>query len=177
MPSLFSDLELSRRLERAERDATARFVDARARIEPSIGAEWIDVNGTYAMFDGASSPCTQTFGFGLFAPPSAADLDAIEAFFRDRASPVFHEVSPMVDGSHLAMLGGRSYRPIELSSVLYRSIPAALPAADRSSVRVRIVDADEADRWARTLADGWSDVTGVGPACAPSGPLRPRRRS
>jgi hypothetical protein len=162
----FSDVHLARRLERAERDANARFVEARAAVQPAVGARWIDVNGTYAMFDGVSSPCTQTFGFGLFALPAEGDLDAIERFFAARGAPVFHEVSPMADPGHIAMLTGRGYQPAELSSVLYRAISTAADAGERpgpaSSAVVRQVGADESHRWADTLAAGWSDVDGAG---------------
>jgi len=167
---LLSDLSLSRRLERAERDSNARFVEARAAVSPDVGAGWIDVGGTYAMFDGVESPCTQTFGFGLFTAPSSGDLDTIERFYAQRSAPVFHEVSPIADPAHLALLASRGYRPIEFTSVLYRSLDADLAiAAPADSVarpfqgRVRIVDADEVERWEQTSAAGWSDVPGVGP--------------
>jgi hypothetical protein len=66
----FSDLDLSRRLERAEAHSNATFVDARARTAPTIGACWIEVAGTYALFDGVASPVTQTFGLGVFETPT-----------------------------------------------------------------------------------------------------------
>ena len=47
----FADVELARRLERAEAESNARFVDARARLAPASGACWIEVAGAYAMFD------------------------------------------------------------------------------------------------------------------------------
>ena len=47
------------------------------------------------MFDGPSSPLTQTFGLGLFQTATADDLAAIEAFYHERGAPVFHEVSPL----------------------------------------------------------------------------------
>jgi hypothetical protein len=158
----FADLPLATRLERAERDANARFVEARAQVEPSAGAAWIDVEGTYAMFDGVDSPCTQTFGFGLVAPPSVDILDAIERFFDERHAPVCHEVCPLADSSHLELLGGRRYRPIELSTVLFREASEVSPASPVvNRVAVRIVAHDESSLWARTFADGWRDQAGV----------------
>ena len=59
-PHLPSDHSLACRLERTEALANARFVEARARLEPGSGAAWIEVTGAYAMYDGAHSPCTQT---------------------------------------------------------------------------------------------------------------------
>lgn len=161
-----SDLALARRLERAERDANARFVEARATVDPSVGARWIDVHGTYAMFDGVDSPCTQTFGFGLFAPPDAADLDTIERFFDERRAPILHEVCPLADPAHLDLLAARGYRPIELSNVLYASLMVSPPNQERA-VSARLVRLDEADVWARTLADGWRDQHDIGASVEP----------
>jgi hypothetical protein len=159
----FSDLSLARRLERAERDSNARFVEARAAVSPEVGAAWIDVGGTYAMFDGVESPCTQTFGFGLFSAPSSGDLDTIERFYAERSAPVFHEVCPIADPAHLELLASRGYRPIEFTSVLYQSLDGALGiAAAPAAVPVRVIDSDEAERWAQTAAAGWSDVPGAG---------------
>ena len=64
---VLADRSLGQRLERAEGRANASFVEARARVSPATGAEWIEVAGAYAMFDGVDSPCTQTFGLGMFA--------------------------------------------------------------------------------------------------------------
>ena len=114
---LFADLELSRRLERAEALSNSRFVDARARLAPDGGATWVEVAGARSMFDGSSSPMTQTFGLGLFQPATAAALDAIEAFYAERASPVLHEVSPLADAGPPSLLSERGYRPFEFSSV------------------------------------------------------------
>lgn len=112
-PLIFSDLTLARRLERAEAQNSARFVEARARLSPESGAQWIEVAGAYAMFDGVSSPLTQTFGFGMFQPVTGPDLDAIEAFYRDRGAPVLHEVSPLAGVELAALLSERGYRPVE----------------------------------------------------------------
>ena len=121
----FADLALSQRLEGAEGLGNARFVEGRARVFPDSGATWIEVAGARAMFDGAVSPLTQTFGLGLFQPATAADLDSIETFFAERGAPTFHEVSPLADPGLPALLTGRGYRPIEFTSVLYRPIDLA----------------------------------------------------
>ena len=60
----FADLDLARRLDRAEAEGGARFVEARARAFPESGATWIEVAGAYAMYDGAASPVTQTSAWG-----------------------------------------------------------------------------------------------------------------
>jgi hypothetical protein len=157
----FADLALARRLERAEAVGSKHFVEARARLFPDSGATWIDVAGTYAMFDGPLSPLTQTFGFGLFGPPTAKDLTAIEQFFDERSAPVFHEVSPLADPSHIALLNERGYQPLECSSVLFQPISAwagANRSAHNPAIQVRQIRDGEEDLWASTAALGWSDT-------------------
>src|SRR5579863_2948133 len=127
----FSDLELSKRLERAEGQACLQFAKARRRLFPESGAEWMECAGTYAVFDGVDSPVTQTFGLGIFEELTAASLDTIERFFLDRGAPVLHEVSPLAGVAALDLLCARNYRPIEISSVMYRAVEK--PAAEARS--------------------------------------------
>lgn len=154
--SILVDVALGRRLERTEAHSNAAFVEARSAVEPSVGAAWVDIGGTYAMFDGAGSPLTQTFGLGMFAEPDASQLDALEAFFADRSAPVFHEVSPLADASHLALLGERGYRPIELTSVMFLAL-GEMPI-EEGAITARPIAADEADAWAETSAAGWAEA-------------------
>ena len=152
----FSDVTLARRLERAEATAAAKFIEARARTAPQSGAAWIEVAGAYAMFDGKESPLTQTFGLGIFAEPSAEELDRLEAFFFQRGAQVCHEVSPLAGVELAATLVARGYRPIEFTSVMHRSVEAALVDAT-ARVFTRIVKSGEEALWSRISADGWSD--------------------
>jgi hypothetical protein len=169
---LFADLALARRLERTEGLSCARFVEARARIFPEYGATLIEVAGAWAMFDGVSSPLTQTFGLGMYQPATAADLEAIEAFFIQRGAPVFHEVSPLADAGLPALLSSRGYQPFEFSSVMYREIDLAglKPCATgrpgvaqgfSPAVSAHRIGADEAEVYARVAAEGWAEF-GVG---------------
>jgi hypothetical protein len=157
-PLLFADLALSRRLERAEARANAEFVEARAKVFPDIGGTWIDVAGTYAMYDGPASPCTQTFGLGLFQPAAPADLEKLEGFFKERGAPVFHEVSPLAEGA-LPLLNERRYQPIELTSLLFRPLErdVRLNAPRNDRIQVRLVRGEEHEVWERTLARGWGE--------------------
>src|SRR5215813_15034640 len=121
-PILFSDLSLSRRLERAEGRGNADFVEARAKLFPESGAQWVEVAGAYAMFDGVGSPLTQTFGLGVFDPVTQTGMEKLEEFFQQRGAHVQHEVSPLAEASLLGLLNERGYQPIELTSVMFRPI-------------------------------------------------------
>ena len=151
----FSDLPLARRLERAEGYACAQHAEARRRLFPASGAEWIECAGAYAVFDGADSPATQSFGLGLFEELRPAPLDLIERFFIDRGAPVLHEVSPFAGVAALDLLCARNYRPIELSHVLCRTL-RQLTAEPPAHVRVRVVGPEEAELWTQINAKGWA---------------------
>jgi GNAT superfamily N-acetyltransferase len=152
---VFSDLDLSRRLERAEGQACLEFAEARSRLQPDSGATWMECAGAYAVFDGVDSPVTQSFGLGIFEPLSPAALDRIESFFRDRGAVVVHEVSPLAGIATLDLLCARGYRPIELSSVLHR--PVDQPSMKGpSGVTVRVAAQEEAALWADVSARGWA---------------------
>ena len=158
----FVDLDLSRRLERAEASGNAAAVEARARVSAGSGATWIEVAGAYAMFDGAGSPLTQTFGLGLFDAVGPQEMARLETFFRERGAPVHHEVSPLAQADLVTHLNERGYQPLEFTSVMFRPIDAALATArPPSAVRVRAIQGDETEAWTRTAAEGWSEFPEV----------------
>ena len=155
---IFSDKNLSQRLERAEARSNADFVETRARLQPESGAAWIEVGGVYAMFDGVESPCTQTFGLGLFDEITNVEMERLETFFAERGASVFHEVSPLAEPSLMPMLNERGYHPIELTSVMFREIGSALDneTAGNPLIKTRVISPDEVDLWAKTSAAGWA---------------------
>lgn len=161
---IFSDLALARRLEKCEARSNMEFVEARAQAFPNSGAQWIEVAGAYAMYDGVMSPLTQTFGLGVFEEVTDEDLDLIEEFFHERGTQVFHEVSPLADRALLALLNDRGYQPVEFTSVMFRPIRPGVHFTERhnESIRVRVVRADEHELWARTAARGWSEFAELG---------------
>ena len=156
--TIFSDKMLSQKLERAEARATAAFVESHAKLFPESGAEWIEIAGVYAMFDGAESPSTQTYGLGVFDEITSIEIEKIETFFKERNAPVLHEVSPMADISIITLLNERGYQPIELTSVMYRTLGLensfSLPKTPQISTR--IINKNEVNLWAETSAKGWS---------------------
>jgi hypothetical protein len=158
-PHPLADLALARRLERVEGKSNAAFVEARERLHPGSGACWREVAGTYAMFDGVGSPLTQTFGLALFAPAREEDLAELEAFFAERGADVFHEVSPLADVALLGLLSARGYHPMELSSVLCRTLDGVDGRPRRASeVRARRIEPGEEERWAEISAQGWGET-------------------
>lgn len=163
MSHVFVDLGLARRLELTEGRGNAAFVEAQARLDPSSGAIWKNVGGTFAMFAGVGSPLTQTFGLGMHAPLVDKDLDAIERFFRTRGSAVFHEVCPLAGVEVSRTLALRGYLPVEMSTVLYQPIDAGTLTAATGDVSVRQVERREAAFYGKVSARGWSEHPEVMP--------------
>lgn len=153
----FSNKSLSQQLERAEGILNANFVSSHAKMDFHCGAKWIDHNGTYAMFDGADSPLTQTFGLGLFQTIAHSDLDLIEDFYHQLKAPVFHEISPMSDPSHMQLLNERNYKPLELTSVMFRPLKKEqfTPRALNPQMTTKLLMKGEEDLWAKISAEGW----------------------
>jgi hypothetical protein len=157
----FADIELARRLERTEARSNANFIEARMQAFPDVGAQWIEVAGAYAMFDGAGSPVTQTFGLGMFQPITSEDLDRLENFFQSKGAEVFHEVCPLADQSVFTLFNERGYRPIEFSNVLYRPITPDLRLHGPSGIEVRLIEKDDTELWAQIAFEGWSEFTEI----------------
>jgi GNAT superfamily N-acetyltransferase len=108
------------------------------------------------MFDGVESPCTQTFGLGVFEEVTGAELDEIEVFFRKHEAPVFHEVSPLAGLALVSLLSDRGYRPIELTSVMFRSLGGDEDRKVNPDIVTRVINKGEEVLWARTAGEGWS---------------------
>lgn len=159
----FLDMELARRLEGAEADANSKWVEARARVFPESGARWIEVAGARAMFDGVSSPVTQTFGLGMFGPVTIDVLETMESFFEERGAPVDHEVCPLAGINGAASLAKRGYEPIEFSNVLYRPIGPGFNLSLRhiAEIQARPIVKGEEGIWAETAAKGWGELPEV----------------
>jgi GNAT superfamily N-acetyltransferase len=153
--TVFSDVALSKRLERAEGYACAQYAASRRKLFPDSDAEWIQYAGASVVFDGVDSPVTQTFGLGLFEELTPAALDAIEKFYLDRAAPIYHEISPFAGIATMDLLCRRNYRPVEISNVLYRQVErptAELPCP----VNVRVIGSGEIPLWSDVSARGWA---------------------
>ncbi len=124
------------------------------------------------MFDGVGSPCTQTFGLGIFADTTADHLGEIENFFADRGSDTHHEVSPLADPSLWPLLVKRGYHPIEFSNVMWRPTADAMSGRRRRTrIDVRKVAQNDLDVWVETTVRGWSEFPEVGDYLLDIGPV------
>ncbi len=174
----FSDLALAQRLEKAEGQSGAAFVEARAKAFPQSGARWIEVAGAYAMYDGVRSPVTQTFGLGLFQEITGAELSEIERFFKGYGAPVFHEVSPLAGLPLAVLLSGRGYQPVEFTSVMYRPLGPGfdLGVLLNEKIQAGPIEESEYNQWGETAAAGWGQLPEFPDLFSDLAKLNPHRR-
>jgi hypothetical protein len=109
MPSP-ADLALVRRLEACDAWGNARCVTALGELYPEVGAAILSVAGGYAVYAGPDSPLTQAIGLGMNGRVSAADVDQMEAFYRERDTDAHIEVCALADPTLHALLAERGYR-------------------------------------------------------------------
>lgn len=141
-----ADLALARRLETAE---------ARNGMEctQAGGTAVQTVAGGFAAFAGANSPLTRAVGLGLNGPVTAAEVDRMEAFYRERGAAVTIDLCPLADASLLELLARRGYRLTEFNTVLVRPLTPGRRFPDDPKIwKAPPVDAD---LWARTAASGF----------------------
>ncbi|WP_394826067.1 hypothetical protein [Pendulispora albinea] len=159
---IFMDKSLAQRLERTEGAINASMVGTRAKLEPASGAAWTEVAGTYAMFDGAGSPMTQSFGLGMQVEATDEVLEELETFFRARGAAAHHETSPLAGVGLFAKLVARGYRPLELSTVLVQPLDEVFveqgAPAGAAAPRVRLVREGDRARWIETMVRGWAQL-------------------
>ncbi len=155
---ILADLDLAKRLEPAEGHACVSFADARRRVRPECKSEWIECGGGYAVFDGPDSPVTQCFALGIFEELTPPVLDRVEAFFRERSAPVWIELCPLAGVPAVDLLVSRNYHPVEISSVLYRTVesPGATSTPQAPTPWARPIEPHEVDLWSQVSANGWA---------------------
>ena len=150
---LFADLALAQRLERNEALNIVDCVPILQRLQPGTTARMLPIADGYAVFTRPDFPINRAMALGLSAPVSAADLDAIEEFYRGYNLPAKLDLCPLADRSLVDALGERGYRFAMFFNVQIRPIVAAdAELASSPEIRVAAGAPEEAELWAMTMA-------------------------
>jgi len=162
----FVDKELALRFEAFEARYAALYARAALELRPGGGADVLERAGAVCAYVAPGSPLSHVFGLGLTADVSAADLEAIEEFYRahgDRRVQV--ELCPHARRGTLERLGARGYRVTGFEQTLARPLDAGyVPAAVPEGVAITIVDpasAAERAQWVRVAGEGFFHPDGV----------------
>jgi len=154
--TFFADLALAQRLEAADACFKVAYVEAQASLRPERGAALMAAAGGYAAYAGPGSPLNQAVGLGMDGPANADELERVEDFFHSRGSPAWVEVCPLAHPSLAAWLNRKGYRLGGFKHVWVRplrgkeSFPPPAPG-----VEVAAASPQDAERWARTVAQGF----------------------
>ncbi|MBL8211642.1 MAG: GNAT family N-acetyltransferase [Bryobacterales bacterium] len=150
------DLNLSRRLERAEGNACREFAEARQKLYPEFAATWREIGGGVAVYDGADSPITQCLGLGVAQPLIAEILDDVETFFTERGAHTDLELSPLAGVDALTLLCARGYHPIEISSVLVGQTSTSARDLQVAPSASTVAVAADTTLWSQVSTEAWA---------------------
>jgi GNAT superfamily N-acetyltransferase len=127
---------------------------------PEVGACLTDLAGACVAYNGADVPLTCAVGVGTSNAPDAAEIEAIEAFYSSRKSPVRITISGRTHSGVNSLLASRGYKagkPMEnwwrpLSDITAKPVP--------DNIEVTPATIDDAEAWVRTVAAGFEELDG-----------------
>lgn len=154
---LFADEDLARRLELADAQGQAEYVQTQRRLFPGVPTALLWAAGGCAVYAGPNSPFCSAVGLGMAGPVTAADLDLIEAFYRSHGAPTRVTLCPLADPSLAELLGRRGYRPKGFLNVLYRPVGPndQITPPPPTGVAVELVGPDLYEMWAAMVSRGF----------------------
>ncbi len=121
----FVDKAFARRLESGEEMPQVEYARVFQKTRPEIGAAEEAICGGHMSFCGLGSPVGRAVGLGLDRPFTEADLDQVEAFYREHKAPAQVDLTPMHGSEVFEMFKQRGYAIAELNNVLFRKLDGA----------------------------------------------------
>jgi len=163
VPSLFCDVELAARIERAEAQLIACVGAETRRRTKSADGFAIPIAGGLASFAEQGSPYNKVVGLGFGGVPSAPALDEIEQAFAARGAPTQIELAHLADPDIGELLTGRGYRLESFENVLGCAIARGLERTTPAGIEVRRSGDEELDAWIDVVVDAAAhpDTQGV----------------
>ncbi|WP_434383674.1 GNAT family N-acetyltransferase [Melittangium boletus] len=158
-PPLHADAALARRLEHVNALTLADYAHGCARLLPDSGSEVLELAGGKACFTRPDLPINRAAGLAMAGPITPAELDRLEAFYRDHGVPPAVEACPLAHPSLYEGLGARGYRVRHFLQVAFHPLGAALDTLPPppAGLEVSLVGEAERETWVRTLARGFGE--------------------
>ena len=97
----YVDTNLARRMEAAEDVPQMEIARVLQRTHPEVGADILEIAGGHAVFAGLNSPVGRAIGLGFDGAVTAAQLDEVEAFYKQHNAPSQVDITPVTHGSLL----------------------------------------------------------------------------
>ncbi|MBV8071078.1 MAG: hypothetical protein JO270_14310 [Acidobacteriaceae bacterium] len=152
-PFSTADLLLAARIEAADAANVMALAEASQGAIRHTAVQ--PVGGGVAVFSGVGSPMTHAMGIGMKGHVPVADLERMEAFFRDRGSSCLIDLSSLADASVIAFVQSRPYSLVEFNNVMVRAISPHEHFSGAAGVRP--IAPDESRKWARVVIEGFSE--------------------
>jgi len=150
---MFANLTLARRLEAMEAFACLDTQRTVSSLHPEIPAAAESIAGGWAVFTGVGSPISEARGLGMNGAVTDVDMDRLENFYRSLGDSIRMEVCPLADASLHQLLAARSYRLLEFSNMLARTLDSSVGAVPApAEISTRLAEPSEARLWAETVA-------------------------
>ncbi len=161
--TLFCDLALAARIERAEVQLIEAASKAAHRRRPEANGFVIPLAGGVASFADDNSPFNKVAGLGFGGVPAAAELDQVERAFAGNGAPVQVELPHLVDPELGSVLTERGYRLESFEDVLGLALEDRYEPATPAGIEIRPTLDDEFDAWLEVVADAVAqpDLQGV----------------
>ncbi len=150
---LHDDIVLACRLEQAEAATTARYIAARAALDPAADSTAAAIADGAAIFAGPGSPVNRVVGLGMTQAVECADIARCEAFYAARGEICRIDLCPLAHSSLRELLRERGYTVGLFKHVSVLPMAARRAAATVSpAIVVEPVTVQQAGLWADTLA-------------------------
>jgi GNAT superfamily N-acetyltransferase len=139
------DDDLVRVLDHAHGQGTADYARLMARLYSVSDAGVQPIADGCAVSTGRQYPINRALELGMRGPIRAADLDAVEAFYRERGLRSEVELCAFTDRSLIELVNARGYQ-IDRFRSIYVRVPELLPPDPASAVRITVTDSSDALR-------------------------------
>lgn len=153
---MFPDQTLAKRIETAQAQNQMDYADSCHKLKCSTPAVATRIGSGAALYAGAESPLTQSFGLGLDGATESelnSQLDNLEGFFFSRGAAANIETANLADMNLTLLLGKRGYTVLEYSHVLGFNLSNLEHTS--SSLQPYRLEASEIEAAADTVAAGF----------------------
>ena len=156
--TVFMDRLLAARLEACDAHSLVEHIQARRARDPAFPGATLAVAGGHALFSGSASPINFAAGIGLAGPVQPDELQAVEAFYEQRAAQAAFKLAPFADAGLWRLLRRRGYGPDSFLNAWVLPLPQG---ADHGAeplprgVEILAVGPERERIWADTVSRGF----------------------
>jgi len=150
---LFCDISLAARIERAEAELNAVWIEAIRRRRDAPASFAVPIAGGVASYAEPDSPINKVAGLGFAGRPQASDFEKIEQAYAERGTPVQAEVASLADPALLEVLAARGYRLVSFENVLGRALGGAAEPIAPPGIEVHPCGDDQFDAWVEVVVE------------------------